>query len=124
MNGELSLVSDMFEASKRIDELGSWKPGDSYMDEDLGNCRFIGWLGTFEKQIRETCDKCSCQIQHGDIWLNEQHTKGIPANRICVKYREIKSCYDAFDVAKTCDFIDKDKFKIYIKEMTNYKNID
>jgi hypothetical protein len=123
MKSELQQMSDTLMAAEKLHILGDWKPGDPYMDKDLGGIRFGAWCGEFNKQIKEICNKCPCQLSHGSIWLDEQHSEGIPANKICVRYRQIESCYDAFQVAKTCTFIDKNKFGVYIKEMELYRKM-
>ena len=90
------------------------------MEQFIGNCRFLGWCDDFGREIKKICDKCPYKLKHEQIWYDEEMTDGVPANEICLKYREIGSVHDTFQVAKTCRFIDHTKFGVYVKEMQAY----
>lgn len=121
MKPDTEQITDILIASRTLHGRGSWKPGDPYMEDDLGNMRFIGWLDPFISQLRKICDNCPYQVQHPDLWWDEAHNQGVPANKLCAKYAgKIGSCYDTLQVAKVCGYIDQNVFGIYVKEYDAY----
>jgi hypothetical protein len=121
MKTDAEQIKDTFLAAKSLNERGEWKLGDPYMEDDLGNIRFLGWCHKFENELKSICDKCPFQVSHPTLWLDETHTRGIPANKLCAAHtKDIGTCYDTVNVAKHCQLIDREKFKVYVREIEAY----
>lgn len=122
MKDECSQIADTIKAAHICHHRGEWSPGDPYMEDDLGNLRFLRWCDKFHFQIEQICNKCPYQLRHEILWLNEDHSEGVPANKLCAKYQgKIDSCHNTVEVARICKFVDQNIFGIYVVENDLYE---